>query len=367
MVQSGGGSQAGFDRAQKAAERATDSYEKALMRSRGVIGLGSGKVGVLLPSTAVPDQHDAPDDDLVENGKTSRTARSSVSAPRTAYSPGYGALSSKLGPDGPKIVSAALIAEKSAKRQHAHTTSAGRWRRCGRLRATLKADDEVEAKCALADTHRAGRPSGLRARDERAPVRGDGDVQHAVPRKEEQCAALEPDAASPSTQDDVDSAAYAGECSALDEHKSSALGTQTSARRPCEPGVRSVEIADTDSPALAGHSKPEAPRQNTGRRQCLYKRERVHAGRLSPRKTMLADGRSTRDCTPSSTYQWAVSPDSAALAGTPQHASRRRLDRVCSPILGRIVSVALHSGVDVSRAARLQAVDDLNVYDARRP
>ncbi|KAJ7795566.1 hypothetical protein B0H14DRAFT_2620857 [Mycena olivaceomarginata] len=47
------GSQAQLERAQKAVERASDGFEKALVASREVVGSGSGKVGLLLPFSGV--------------------------------------------------------------------------------------------------------------------------------------------------------------------------------------------------------------------------------------------------------------------------------------------------------------------------
>jgi hypothetical protein len=47
------GSQAQLELAQKAVERASDGFEKALAASREVVGSGSGKVGLLLPFSGV--------------------------------------------------------------------------------------------------------------------------------------------------------------------------------------------------------------------------------------------------------------------------------------------------------------------------
>ncbi|KAJ7261654.1 hypothetical protein C8J57DRAFT_1514171 [Mycena rebaudengoi] len=48
------GSQVQLERAYKAVEWASEGYEKALAASMEVVGTGSGKVGVLLPSGIIP-------------------------------------------------------------------------------------------------------------------------------------------------------------------------------------------------------------------------------------------------------------------------------------------------------------------------
>ncbi|KAJ7199711.1 hypothetical protein B0H12DRAFT_1081347 [Mycena haematopus] len=58
VLYSSAGSQAQLQRAQNAAERAADGYVKALVASREVVGSGSGKVGLLLPSSGVPAENE---------------------------------------------------------------------------------------------------------------------------------------------------------------------------------------------------------------------------------------------------------------------------------------------------------------------
>ncbi|KAJ7257624.1 hypothetical protein C8J57DRAFT_1074290 [Mycena rebaudengoi] len=54
-IQNQAGSQVQLERAYKAVDRAADGYVKALTASREVVGSGSGKVGLLLPSHGVPE------------------------------------------------------------------------------------------------------------------------------------------------------------------------------------------------------------------------------------------------------------------------------------------------------------------------
>src|ERR1700761_7520688 len=54
VVMYGAGSQIQLDRAAKAVARANDEYEKAAAASADLVGTGSGKVGLLLPSHPRP-------------------------------------------------------------------------------------------------------------------------------------------------------------------------------------------------------------------------------------------------------------------------------------------------------------------------